>query len=75
MRDGARRLLTVPFDQLATAHPHTLMAPQYETESVPLDRLRALGGDMHRPYEVTSAVQNENGVRLTMTTSETLSAA
>ncbi|QWB21097.1 MULTISPECIES: NAD(P)/FAD-dependent oxidoreductase [Streptomyces] len=75
VRDGARRLLTVPFDQLATAHPYTLMVPQYETESVLLDRLRALGGDVHRPYEVTSAVQDDNGVRLTMATGETLSAA
>ncbi|MEH0516687.1 FAD-dependent monooxygenase [Streptomyces sp. B21-079] len=75
VRDGVRRLLTVPFDKLPTPHPYTLMVPQYETESVLLDRLRALGGDVHRPYEVASVVQDEEGVTLTMTTGETLRAA
>ncbi|MFD3926002.1 FAD-dependent oxidoreductase [Streptomyces sp. NPDC058614] len=75
VREGSRRLLTVPFEKLPTAHPYTLMVPQYETESVLLDRLRALGGDVHRPYEVASAVQDEDGVTLTMSTGETLRAA
>ncbi|MFJ3307023.1 FAD-dependent oxidoreductase [Streptomyces sp. NPDC086549] len=75
VRDGSRRLLTVPFDKLPTPHPYTLMVPQYETESVLLARLRALGGDVHRPYEVASVVQDEDGVTLTMTTGETLRAA
>ncbi|MEH0638302.1 FAD-dependent oxidoreductase [Streptomyces bottropensis] len=75
VRDGARRLLTVPFDGLATPHPYTLMVPQYETESVLLTRLRALGGDVHRPYEVASVVQDDDGVTLTMTTGEQLRAA
>lgn len=75
VRDGARRLLTVPFDKLPTAHPYTLMVPQYETESVLLDRLRALGGEVHRPYEVASVVQDQDGVTLTTTTGETLRAA
>ncbi|MEV6176013.1 FAD-dependent monooxygenase [Streptomyces sp. NPDC052015] len=74
VRDGSRRLLTVPFDTLPTPHPYTLMVPQYETESVLLARLRALGGDVHRPYEVASAVQDEDGVTLTMSTGETLRA-
>ncbi|MET8948602.1 FAD-dependent monooxygenase [Streptomyces sp. NPDC004542] len=75
VRDGSRRLLTVPFEALPTPHPYTLMVPQYETESVLLARLRALGGDVHRPYEVTSVVQGEDGVTLTMSTGETLRAA
>ncbi|BAC68622.1 pentachlorophenol monooxygenase [Streptomyces avermitilis] len=74
VRDGSRRLLTVPFDKLPTAHPYTLMVPQYETESVLLARLRALGGDVHRPHEVTSVVQDEDGVTLTMSTGQTLRA-
>ncbi|MFI9547617.1 FAD-dependent oxidoreductase [Streptomyces sp. NPDC052016] len=74
VRDGSRRLLTVPFDTLPTPHPYTLMVPQYETESVLLARLRALGGDVHRAYEVASAVQDEDGVTLTMSTGETLRA-
>ncbi|PBD02308.1 2-polyprenyl-6-methoxyphenol hydroxylase-like FAD-dependent oxidoreductase [Streptomyces sp. Ag82_O1-15] len=74
VRDGSRRLLTVPFDKLPTAHPYTLMVPQYETESVLLSRLRALGGDVHRPHEVTSVVQDEDGVTLTTSTGQTLRA-
>ncbi|MGW4985840.1 FAD-dependent oxidoreductase, partial [Streptomyces mirabilis] len=74
VRDGSRRLLTVPFDKLPTAHPYTLMVPQYETESVLLARLRALGGDVHRPHEVTSVVHDEDGVTLTTSTGQTLRA-
>ena len=75
VRDGARRLLTIPFDQLPTPHPYTLMVPQYETEAVLLNRLRALGGDVHRPYEIASVAQDDQGVTLTMSTGETLRAA
>ncbi|MFJ7968245.1 FAD-dependent oxidoreductase [Streptomyces sp. NPDC096324] len=75
VRDGARRLLTVPFDQLPTPHPYTLMVPQYETEAVLLARLRALGGDVHRPHQVTSVVQDEEGVTLTTGTGQTLRAS
>jgi len=72
VRDGSRRLLTVPFDGLPTPHPYTLMVPQCETEAVLLARLRALGGDVHRPYEVASVVQDEDGVTLTMSSGETV---
>lgn len=75
VRDGSRRLLTVPFEKLPTPHPYTLMVPQYETESVLLSRLRALGGDVHRPHEVTSVVQDDDGVTLTTSTGQTLRAA
>lgn len=73
-RDGSRRLLTLPFDNLPTPYPYVLMIPQYETEDVLLARLRALGGDVYRPYEVGSVVQDEDGVTLTMSTGETLRA-
>ncbi|MER7733184.1 FAD-dependent monooxygenase [Streptomyces erythrochromogenes] len=75
IRDGARPLAAVDFDRLPTAHPYTLMVPQYETEAVLLRRLRALGGDVHRPYEVTGVVQDANGATLTTATGETLRAA
>ncbi|MEU9139521.1 FAD-dependent monooxygenase [Streptomyces sp. NPDC048404] len=75
VRDGARRLLTVPFDRLPTPHPYTLMVPQYETEAVLLARLRALGGDVHRPHQVTSVVQDQEGVTLTTSTGQTLRAS
>jgi 2-polyprenyl-6-methoxyphenol hydroxylase-like FAD-dependent oxidoreductase len=74
VRDGARRLLTVPFDGLPTAHPYTLMVPQYETEAVLLGRLWELGEDVLRPYEVDTIVQGDDGVTLTMSTGETLGA-
>ncbi|MFD9080221.1 FAD-dependent oxidoreductase [Streptomyces erythrochromogenes] len=75
IRDGARPLAAVDFDGLPTAHPYTLMVPQYETEAVLLSRLRALGGDVHRPYEVTAVAQDADGVTLTTSTGETLRAA
>ncbi len=74
VRDGSRRLLTVPFDGLPTPYPYTLMVPQYETEAVLLDRLRSQGADVHRPYEVGPVVQDKDGVTLTMSTGETLRA-
>ncbi|MFE6838903.1 FAD-dependent oxidoreductase [Streptomyces sp. NPDC057705] len=75
LRDGARPLARVTFDRLRTAHPYALMVPQYETEAVLLERLRTLGGDVHRPYEVTSVTQDADGVTLTTATGETLRAA
>ena len=72
VRDGARRLLTLPFDRLPTPFPYTLMVPQCDTEAVLVARLRALGADVHRPYEVASVVQDDDGVTLTMATGETL---
>ncbi|MFJ6785432.1 FAD-dependent oxidoreductase [Streptomyces yangpuensis] len=75
VRDGARPLAAVDFDGLPTAHPYALMVPQYETEAVLLRRLRALGGDVHRPYEVTAVAQDAEGATLTTATGETLRAA
>ncbi|MEU2154920.1 FAD-dependent monooxygenase [Streptomyces sp. NPDC019396] len=75
VRDGARRLLTVPFEELPTPHPYTLMVPQYETEAVLLARLRELGGDVHRPYEVASVTQDDGGVLLVMSTGESVRAS
>jgi 2-polyprenyl-6-methoxyphenol hydroxylase-like FAD-dependent oxidoreductase len=74
VRDGSRRLLTLPFDNLPTRYPYALMVPQCDTEDVLLARVRALGAEVHRPYEVESVVQDEGGVTLTMTTGESLRA-
>ncbi|MGW1775014.1 FAD-dependent oxidoreductase [Streptomyces sp. NPDC002104] len=75
IRDGARPLAAVTFDGLPTAHPYALMLPQDRTEAVLLGRLRALGGDVHRPYEVTAVTQDATGVTLTTATGETLRAS
>jgi 2-polyprenyl-6-methoxyphenol hydroxylase-like FAD-dependent oxidoreductase len=72
--DGSRRLLTVPFDGLPTPYPYTLMVSQSETESVLLARLRALGHDVHRPFEAATVEQDDAGVTLTMSTGEVLHA-
>ncbi|MGW4955026.1 FAD-dependent monooxygenase [Streptomyces parvulus] len=54
---------------------HRFADGHVETESVLLDRLRALGGEVRRPYELGSVEQDEEGVTLTMTSGEKLRAA
>jgi 2-polyprenyl-6-methoxyphenol hydroxylase-like FAD-dependent oxidoreductase len=74
VRDRDRVLLTVPFAGLPTVHPYTLMIPQNVTEEVLLARLRALGGQVHRPYEVTGVAQDETGATVTTSTGESVRA-
>jgi len=74
VRDGSRRLLTLNFDDLPTPYPFALMVPQSVTEAVLLARLRVLGGDVHRPHEISSVVQDGDGVKLTTTTGDTVHA-
>src|ERR687890_2542993 len=40
-----------------------------------LARLRSPGGHVHRPYEITSVVQDEDGVKLATNTGDTVHAA
>ena len=65
IRDRDRVLLTVPFEGLPTTHPYTLMVPQSVTEQVLLARLRELGGQVHRPYEVIGVTQDATGATVT----------
>ncbi|WP_043701160.1 FAD-dependent oxidoreductase, partial [Nocardia abscessus] len=44
IRDRDRLLMAVPFSELPTAYPYTLMISQADTEKFLLDRLTALGG-------------------------------
>jgi 2-polyprenyl-6-methoxyphenol hydroxylase-like FAD-dependent oxidoreductase len=44
VRDRDRRLLAVPFGDLSTAHPYSLMLPQDETEHLLRGALRRQGG-------------------------------
>jgi 2-polyprenyl-6-methoxyphenol hydroxylase-like FAD-dependent oxidoreductase len=67
VRDGATVLARVPFGGLPTAYPYTLMVPQDRTEAVLLARLREVGGDVHRPYEVTTVAGDDTGVTVTTT--------
>src|SRR3981189_971557 len=65
IRDRDRILVTVPFDDLPTAYPYTLMVSQAVTEAVLLQRLTELGGHVLRPYLVTSLEQDDAGVTAT----------
>ena len=67
LRDRDRVLVTLRFDGLPTRYPYTLMIPQNETEALLLERLRELGGEVHRPYEVTDVTQDAGGVSATVT--------
>lgn len=62
VRDRDRILVPVPFDNLPTAYPYTLMVSQAVTEAVLLQRLTELGGRVFRPYTVTSVEQDDAGV-------------
>ncbi|GLY66621.1 FAD-dependent monooxygenase [Amycolatopsis taiwanensis] len=74
VRDRDRVLLSVPFDDLPTAHPYTLMVPQNVTEEILLGRLRDLGGQVHRPYEAVAVAQDEAGAIVTTSTGESVRA-
>ncbi|MFD2083463.1 2-polyprenyl-6-methoxyphenol hydroxylase [Actinopolymorpha cephalotaxi] len=65
VRDRDRILLTVGFEDLPTAHPYTLMIPQSVTEEVLAGRLRELGSQVYRPYDVVGVAQDEAGVVVT----------
>jgi 2-polyprenyl-6-methoxyphenol hydroxylase-like FAD-dependent oxidoreductase len=66
LRDRDRVLARIPFDRLPTRYPHTLMIPQQETERILLARLRELGGEVHRPWLMTGATQDAEGVAVTL---------
>lgn len=67
IRDRDRTLLTVPFDALSTAYAYTLMVPQNVTEEVLGDRLRELGGEVHRECAVTGVGADADGATVAVT--------
>jgi 2-polyprenyl-6-methoxyphenol hydroxylase-like FAD-dependent oxidoreductase len=67
VRDRDHLLATIEFGDLPARYPHTLMVPQQITESILVDRLRELGGDIARPWAVTDVVQEADGVVVTLT--------
>ncbi|MFG1796919.1 FAD-dependent oxidoreductase [Nocardia sp. NPDC049149] len=67
LHDGGRTLATLRFDGLPTQYPYTLMVPQDTTEAVLLAALRKAGGDVHRPYQVTRVVEENDGVTVEYT--------
>ncbi|WP_406276216.1 FAD-dependent monooxygenase [Nocardia sp. NBC_00881] len=66
IRDRDRLLMAVPFDELPTAYPYTLMISQADTEKFLLDRLTELGGKVNRPATVTGVDQDSDLVTATL---------
>ncbi|AKK28550.1 NAD(P)/FAD-dependent oxidoreductase [Mycobacterium sp. EPa45] len=64
IRDRDTLLITVPFDQLPTRFPYTLMISQAETEAFLLQRLEELGAKVLRPRTVTGIRQDRNGAEV-----------
>jgi 2-polyprenyl-6-methoxyphenol hydroxylase-like FAD-dependent oxidoreductase len=75
IRDRDRVLMSVPFDRLPTAYPHTLLVSQAVTEGVLLQQLHQLGGAVHRPYTLTSLDQDGTGVTATFASGEQVHAS
>lgn len=65
IRDRDELLIGVPFSDLPTAYPYTLMISQADTEKFLLARLSELGGKVVRPATVTEVVQDADGVTAT----------
>jgi len=74
VRDRDRVLMTIDFGGLPTDYPYTLMIPQDITEQILLERLHAVGGQVHRPYELTSLAHVGGEVTATMATGDTIRA-
>ncbi|MBV1854835.1 FAD-dependent oxidoreductase [Catellatospora tritici] len=66
IRDRDRVLLSVPFGQLPTAYPYTLMISQADTEAALLARFQQLGGMVLRPARVAAIAQDDAGVTATL---------
>ncbi|OCB62886.1 pentachlorophenol monooxygenase [Mycobacterium vulneris] len=58
IRDRDELLIAVPFSDLPTRYPYTLMISQADTEAFLLDRLEKLGGKVVRPASVTEIRQS-----------------
>lgn len=65
IRDRDELLIGVPFSDLPTAFPYTLMISQADPEKFLLARLSELGGKVVRPATVTEVVQDADGVTAT----------
>ena len=66
IRDRDRVLVPIAFDQLPTRYPYTLMVSQAVTESVLLQRLTELGGQVLRPCTLVDLAQDDTGATVTL---------
>jgi 2-polyprenyl-6-methoxyphenol hydroxylase-like FAD-dependent oxidoreductase len=74
IRDRDRLLMAVPFSDLPTAYPYTLMISQADTEKFLLERLLKLGGKVTRPAAVTGITQEPDSVTATLAEGEPIRA-
>ncbi|WP_144097581.1 FAD-dependent oxidoreductase [Croceicoccus sediminis] len=66
IRDKERILMEADFRSLDTNYPFTLMCPQDQTETVLLNRLEELGGQVLRPVEATAAREIDDEIAVTL---------
>ncbi|MGW0182095.1 FAD-dependent oxidoreductase [Nocardia sp. NPDC003345] len=66
IRDRDQVLIPVPFDDLPTAYPYTLMISQADTEKFLLQRVTELGVEVRRPVTVTAVTQDADAVVATL---------
>ncbi|MCG7611046.1 NAD(P)/FAD-dependent oxidoreductase [Mycobacterium sp. CnD-18-1] len=67
IRDRDDLLIAVPFSELPTRYPYTLMISQADTETFLLNRLETLGGKVVRPAAVTAIRQSADYAVATFT--------
>jgi 2-polyprenyl-6-methoxyphenol hydroxylase-like FAD-dependent oxidoreductase len=72
MRYQTRTLIPVDFSVLPTKYPYTLMLSQATTESLLVDRLRELGGEVLRPKTLSRLAQDRGGLRATFDDGDTI---
>jgi 2-polyprenyl-6-methoxyphenol hydroxylase-like FAD-dependent oxidoreductase len=70
VRDRDRALITIDFQEIPSAYAFTLMCPQDRTEAILLARLKALGGEVIRPAEVTGVDLGASGARVQVAVGE-----
>jgi len=66
IRDRDRVLMPIGFENLPTQYPYTLMVSQAVTESVLLQRLMELGGQVLRPRTLAALAQDPSGATATL---------
>lgn len=75
IRDRDNVLLPVVLEELKTSYPYALLVSQAVTESVLLERVKELGGEVSRPRKLANLHEAEDGVTATFTDGEQVRAA
>jgi 2-polyprenyl-6-methoxyphenol hydroxylase-like FAD-dependent oxidoreductase len=75
IRDRDNVLMTVPFEQLPTSYPYTLLVSQAITEAILLRRRTELCGSVLRQYTLTALDHDGAGVTATLASGERIHAS